>query len=134
MDMEAVDCKFAWETFVEGNPAASRCLGPVLLRGEVRHAVFWVSFVHQVAPPLELRAVPIPTGVVSSLAGDAPEFTSVLARVRVVLPSTGATGVVAGCAFPCEMPPLPTLHALDRLHLLFLRPDPRAAYNQAISD
>ena len=72
IEREAVGCIHTWESLIHVNPVWPYHLGPLLLRGEVWHAIFGVPFVHLVASSAKLGTISVPTGMVSALARYAP--------------------------------------------------------------
>lgn len=97
------------------DPGWTRRQCPVLLSREIYKVVLRVSFIVDVASPLEFRTRSVPTGVLVVLAGGAVQVTFVVAYVRPVIASAGAAGVrchyaILGLVFPA--PAFQTLNGL----------------------
>ena len=132
--LQSVDCKFIWEMLTHWDPVWPHSHCPVFLHGEVWHHILQASFVKGCAAADEFRTCSVPTGVHVVLAGDAVVFAFVTAFTHAMHIFTGITCVLLCYAVHCEVPPLPTFHALDRLMFLFGWSGLSTAYEYAISD
>ena len=94
--------------------------GPVLVRGVIWHAVFWVMIIVYGTASHEFWTVPILAGVTVIVTGDIVEFSFNTASVCAVGPSASSTFFSFNLTFCSEVSPAPAFHALHWFILLSL--------------
>jgi hypothetical protein len=120
---EAIDCVFGRESLIEWDSSWPWCKGPVLLCGEVRHIVLWVTVVHHIASFDEVRTASVPAGMCVDLASDTVSLGLIGTEIGAVWVATGATGILIGHAAFGIVTPFSAFHALCRFLLLLCGPN-----------